>query len=89
MAKKRGKGEGSIKRIKSGQWRGLIMDGYTDEGKRNMVSFSAPTKAEIMQQIRQYWIEKENHIHIDRKILFKDWAEEWYDDMEGQVEEST
>ena len=31
MAKKRGKGEGSIKRIKSGQWRGLLMDGYTDD----------------------------------------------------------
>lgn len=89
MANKRGKGEGSIKRIKSGQWRGLLMDGYTDEGKRNMVSFSAPTKAEVMQQIRQYWIEKENHLHIDRKILFKDWAEEWYDNMKGQVEEST
>lgn len=89
MAKKRGKGEGSIKRIKSGQWRGLIMDGYTDEGKRNMVSFSAPTKSEVMQKIRQYWTDKENHLHIDRKMLFKDFAEEWYKDLKGQVEEST
>ena len=43
----------------------------------------------LKKGFRQYWIEKENHLHIDRKILFKDWAEEWYDDLKGQVEEST
>ena len=89
MAKKRGKGEGSVQKLKNGQWRGLIMDGYTEEGKRNMISFSAPTKAEVLQKIRQYWIDKENHLHIDRTILFKDWAEEWYEDLKGQVEAST
>lgn len=89
MAKKRGKGEGSIKRLKNGQWRGQLMDGYTDEGKRNMVSVSAPTKAEVMQKIRQYWIEKENHLHIDRKILLRKWAEEWYENLKGQVAGST
>ena len=72
MAKKRSKGEGSVKKLKNGQWRGQIMDGYNDEGKRNIVSFSASSKAEVLQMIRQYWIEKEEHLHIDRKVLFKD-----------------
>lgn len=89
MAKKRGRGEGSVKKLQNGQWRGQIMDGYTDEGKRNIVSFSAATKAEILQKMRQYWIEKENNLHIDRKILFKDWAEEWYADLKGQIQDST
>lgn len=89
MAKKRSKGEGSVKKLKNGQWRGQIMDGYNDEGKRNVVSFSASSKAEVLQMIRQYWIEKEEHLHIDRKILFKDWAEEWYADLEGQIQSST
>ncbi len=89
MANKRGKGEGSVKKLKNGQWRGLLMDGYTDEGKRNMVSFSASSKAEVLQKIRQYRIDKENHLRIDRKILFKKWAEEWYADLKGQVEGST
>ncbi len=89
MAKKRGKGEGHIYKRKNGSWTAQIMDGYTDEGKRNLVSFSAATKAEIQQKIRQYWIEKEEHLHIDRNILFKDWAEEWYADLKGQVQDST
>lgn len=89
MAKKRSKGEGSVKKLRNGQWRGQIMDGYTDDGKRNIINFSASTKAEILQKIRQYWVEKDEHLHIDRKILFKDWAEEWYSDLKGQTQEST
>lgn len=89
MAKRRGRGEGSVQKLKNGQWRGRIMDGYTNEGKRNMISFSASTKTEVMQKMRQYLIDKENHLHIDRKILFKDWAEEWYEDLNGQIQNST
>ncbi|MBQ6413427.1 MAG: hypothetical protein IJI19_08115, partial [Ruminococcus sp.] len=89
MTKKRSKGEGAIRKRKNGTWVGQIMDGYTDEGKRNYVNFSGSTKAEVLQMIRQYWIEKEEHLHIDRKILFKDWAEEWYADLAGQIQDST
>ena len=42
MAKKRTSGEGYVKKQKNGSWRGQIMDGYRDDGKRNIVNFSAP-----------------------------------------------
>ena len=89
MTKKRGKGEGSVRKHKNGTWGAQVMDGYTDEGKRNMVNFSAPTKSELLQKIRNYWTKKENNLHIDRKILFKEWAEEWYADLKGQIQDST
>ena len=37
MAGKRSNGEGSIRKTKSGSWRGEIMDGYTPDGKKNMI----------------------------------------------------
>ena len=39
MSGKRGKGEGSVHRLRSGSWQSQIMDGYTDEGKRYREKF--------------------------------------------------
>ena len=44
---KRGNGDGSISRLPNGKWRGQVMDGYKPNGKRNIVSFTAPTKGEV------------------------------------------
>lgn len=60
MAKKRSSGEGYVKKLKNGSWRGQIMDGYHDDGKRNIVSFSGATKGEVLDQIRNYWSDREN-----------------------------
>ena len=86
---RRSNGEGSIRKLKSGTWRGQIMDGYTDEGKRKMISFTAPTKPEVQQKIRQYLIEKENGTLIRETMPFSKWAEIWYKDYKGQVQPST
>lgn len=56
MAKRKSPGEGSVWRLKSGSWRGQIMDGYTNDGKKNIISFSAPTKAEVLDKIREWVI---------------------------------
>lgn len=34
MAKKRSSGEGSVWKLKSGSWRGQLMDGYQSQFKR-------------------------------------------------------
>ena len=54
MAGKRSNGEGSIRKTKSGSWRGEIMDGYTPDGKKNMIRFTAKTRAEVLDKIRTY-----------------------------------
>ena len=54
MSGERGKGEGSVHKLPSGTWQSQIMDGYTDEGKRHIVSFTAPTRAEALSKLREY-----------------------------------
>lgn len=36
------------------------MDGYRDDGKRNIISFTAKTKGEVLDKIRAYWNSKES-----------------------------
>ena len=89
MSKRRSNGEGSIKKLRSGNWRGQIMAGYNAEGKRIIKSFSAPTKAEVQAKIRQFLEEcREDHPTI-ATIAFSDWADTWYAGHRTEVEEST
>lgn len=87
--KKRSCGEGHIVKLKSGSWRGQLMDGYTDEGKRRMVSFTAPTRSEVLEQIRSYQNNQDNHIHVNQTLSFGSWADTWYADYRSQVQPST
>lgn len=54
MAGKRSNGEGSIRRLKSGNWQCEMMLGYTDKGKRNVIRFSGKTRSEVLQKMREY-----------------------------------
>ena len=91
MANRRANGDGSITKLKSGTWRGIIMDGYTCDGKRNMVSFTAPTRAEVLQKMRKYQYDRENELIIARSKdnYFNAWADRWYVDHRTQVQAST
>lgn len=89
MGKKRSNGEGSVWKCKNGTWRGQIMDGYDDNGKKVIVSFSADTRAEVLDRIRDYRNNKDAHVRLDKKLSLKDWAETWYKDYESQVQAST
>ena len=90
MTKKRTNGTGSVKKLANGLWRGQIMDGYQENGKRNMVSFSAKTTAAVQKQIQEYWLRKElSGVAYDRKTPFDKWADTWLRDYETEVEAST
>jgi len=88
---RRSNGEGSIKKLPSGSWRGQLMDGYNVEGKRNMLSFTAPTKGEVQRQIREYLAAKEaGEVLLQTKgKSFAYWADLWYEDHKTQVQPST
>ena len=91
MAKRKANGNGSVTKLASGSWRGQLMDGYTHEGKRNIISFTAPTKGEVQKKIREYLAAKENgEIIIQTKgNSFGYWADLWYVEYKGQVQAST
>ncbi len=91
MSGKRAKGEGSVHRLPSGNWQSQIMDGYTDEGKRHIVSFTAPSRAEALARLREYLLNKpENTGKTATGVtLFAEYAQRWYEAYRSQVEEST
>ncbi len=64
------------------------MVGYNDEGKRIVKSFTAPTKTEAQQMIRDYIFSSEIE-HEEKKITFSDWADQWYKAYETEVQPST
>lgn len=87
---KRSNGEGCFRKLKSGTWRGQIMDGYRADGKRNIVSFTAPTKSEVQQKIRRYLADTAAGLTtLSRSMSFSVWAEQWYQDYVTQVQPST
>ena len=88
--RKRSNGGGSIQRLPSGTWRGQIMDGYHDNGKRRIVSFTAGTKGELLDKIRDYQ-NKRNILGaaLTEKMPFDKWANEWYADYASEVQPST
>lgn len=89
MARK-SNGEGSYRKLKSGTWIVQYMDGYKENGKRNIVSFSAPTKAEARQKLLNYQqAAKEGATYIDQDMGFAQWADLWYQGHRTQVAAST
>ena len=72
MAGKRSNGEGSVRKTKNGSWRGEIMDGYTPDGKKNIVRFTAETRAEVLDKLRAYRAGMDSGVHIDKRMCFAD-----------------
>ena len=90
MAGKRSNGDGAVKKLPSGTWRGQIMDGYRDDGKRNILSFTGKTKGEVLDKIRNYWRQKEQNPELlNQDLPFHAWADTWYAEFRGQVQPST
>lgn len=90
MARKRSNGGGAVKKLASGNWRAQIMDGYRDDGKRNIISFTAKTKGEVLDKIRAYWNSKESAPKPEPNMIsFREWADIWYLDYKTQVQPST
>lgn len=87
--KRRSNGEGSFRKLPSGNWSGQIMVGYTPEGKRKIKTFTAPTKPEVRDRMRRYMDDLGKEPETTSSIPFSEWADTWYEDMRTQVEEST
>ena len=87
--KRRSNGEGSFRKLPSGNWSGQIMVGYTPEGKRKIKTFTAPTKPEVRERMRRYMDDLGKEPESTSAIPFSEWADTWYEDMRTQVEEST
>lgn len=90
MAKgKRSHGEGSVWKLKSGTWRGQVMDGYTEDGKKNIVNFSGETKGEVLDKIRDFKQKLDANVHINKSMTLGEWSDIWYQNHKTEVQAST
>lgn len=91
MPGKRSAGEGYIKRLPSGTWFASVMDGWNDDGTRRRRSFSAPSKAELLDKINTFRLDQKAYLAAEaaRKKTFAAWADSWYESYQTQVQPST
>ena len=90
MAKrKRSSGEGGVWKLKNGTWRGQVMDGYTDEGKKNIINFSGESRGEVLEKIRTFKQNQDANVHIDKSMTLAEWGDRWYQNYKTEVQAST
>ncbi len=87
--KKRSNKEGSFKKLPSGKWSYQVMVGYTDDGKRKIKTFTAPTKQEAKDKYKTYLEQLNDDLQIAQNLGFSEWSDIWYKDHKSEVEEST
>jgi integrase len=86
---KRSNGEGSIRKQANGTWRGELMCGYKDDGRRFIKSFSGKTRKEVQEKLRNYQNQMGQNIDLTKNITFTQLADTWYADYKSQVQPST
>lgn len=90
MAKgKRSRGEGGIWKLKNGTWRGQVMDGYTEEGKKNIINFAGETRGEVLEKIREFKQKQDANVHISKSMTLGEWSDSWYQNYKTEVQAST
>ena len=76
MSQKRGRGEGTVKQLKSGQWVCTIMVGRKDDGRVRYDKIYGQTRAELSRNIAAYHQNKSKQ--PAGNIPFCTHAEQWY-----------
>ncbi|MBQ3356169.1 MAG: site-specific integrase [Oscillospiraceae bacterium] len=65
------------------------MVGYRPDGKKNIICFTADTKGEVQQMLRNYQQEQIEHSDTKESVSFAEWANTWYQDYQTEVQPST
>ena len=89
MPKKRSNGEGSIHKRPNGLWEWQIMVGYHPDGRRKTKSFYARTQKEVKEKGTRFLEQMASQPKLNGEMLFRDWADMWYESMKGQVSDTT
>ena len=55
---RRSNGEGSLRRKGDGRWELRLMDGYLEDGRRNIVYFTGRTQKEVRAKFKEYELKR-------------------------------
>ena len=89
MARRRGKGEGSIFKRKDGVWQGAVTVGYNEEGKQKRKTEYGKTQAEVRGKIDEIKHQLASGTFNDSNFTVKTYLERWLAEKARQVEKST
>ena len=79
MAKKRKKGEGTIRLRKDGRWEGRVVIGYDSSGNPKTKNVLAKTKKECAEKLEKLKAEcGSGSFRISPEMRFGDWLDFWY-----------
>ena len=80
MAKKRKKGEGTLRQRKDGRWEGRVVIGYDDGGNPKTKNVLAKTKKECTERLEQLKKEQggSGSVKVRSEMRFGDWLDFWY-----------
>jgi len=80
MAKKRKKGEGTLRHRKDGRWEGRMVIGYDREGNPKTKSVLAKTKAECVEKLEKLKAadDTKRPVKVKADMAFGDWLDFWY-----------
>ncbi len=80
MAKRRKKGEGSVRRRKDGRWEGRVVIGYDEKGLPRTKNVLAKTKRECQEKLKQLWetVTSPRTEKVRPEMPFGEWLDFWY-----------
>ncbi len=89
MAKKRGNGEGSLRRKENGNWEAQIMMGYRPDGSRDIRSHTTKTRKEGQIWLNEINRKKNEGLLAGEDWWFVDWADYWLDNHRDNIKVAT
>lgn len=89
MPKRRSNGEGCLRRRPDGRWEITIMQGFTEDGRRHRKTFYGKTQKEAKDKLRNYLQDKADGIEAEKRYLFPEWADIWYDNHQNNISPTT
>jgi len=80
VAKKRKKGEGTVRHRKDGRWEGRMVIGYDRDGNPKTKSVLAKTKAECVEKLEKLKAadDTKRPVKVKADMAFGDWLDFWY-----------
>lgn len=88
---KRGYGEGSIEKLKSGRWRAVLSNGSDPvTGQRRKITFSHRNKSDVLAWVRERQAAmNRGHISYAGKTTLAEWFARWLAGKKNEVEPAT
>ncbi len=72
-------GDGMIRQREDGRWECRIMDGYTDDGRRKLVTFYGRRLSEVKEKRDTYFAEKKGGLDSAQRYTLAQFADIWFE----------